>query len=130
MKWRNYGLWVSIASVLYMVLKDLGFTIDLTHWHTYVTALLGILIALGIVSNPESGKGFFNTKISPSSNTDHPINTDLGIKEPSYQANRFDEQPVKQILDPNTQSNQITNSINSQDSEPLIPYRRNPPNEK
>ncbi|MEH7222736.1 hypothetical protein V7112_02890 [Bacillus sp. JJ1566] len=60
MKWKNYGLWVSLASILYMVFKDLGMQIDLTTWETYVTAIIGFLAALGIISNPEKGKGFFD----------------------------------------------------------------------
>src|SRR4051794_32542337 len=60
MKWKNYGLWVSLASILYMVLKDLGMQIDLTTWETYVTAIIGFLAALGIISNPDKGKGFFD----------------------------------------------------------------------
>ena len=60
MKWKNYGLWVSLASILYMVFKDLGVQIDLTAWETYVTAILGLLGALGIISNPDKGKGFFD----------------------------------------------------------------------
>lgn len=68
MKWKNYGLWVSIASLLYMTLKDLGFQIDLTQWQTYVTGILGILVTLGIISNPENGKGYFNAKVPPASN--------------------------------------------------------------
>ncbi|MEH7385585.1 hypothetical protein V7147_09275 [Bacillus sp. JJ1521] len=60
MKWKNYGLWVSLASILYMVFKDLGMQIDLTAWETYVTAIIGFLAALGIISNPDKGKGFFD----------------------------------------------------------------------
>ncbi|WP_180271220.1 hypothetical protein [Fredinandcohnia onubensis] len=60
MKWKNYGLWVSLASILYMIFKDLGVQIDLTAWETYVTAILGLLGALGIISNPDKGKGFFD----------------------------------------------------------------------
>lgn len=65
MKWKNYGLWVSIASLLYMIFKDFGLQIDLTAWQTYVTAILGILVSLGIISNPENGKGYFNAKVPP-----------------------------------------------------------------
>ena len=79
MKWRNYGLWTSIASLLYMVFKDLGLQIDLTSWETYVTSVLGILVTLGIISNPENGKGFFNKKtdnsIAPSDMTNPPTTT-------------------------------------------------------
>ncbi len=60
MKWKNYGLWVSLASILYMMFKDLGMQIDLTRWETYVTAIIGFLAALGIISNPDKGKGFFD----------------------------------------------------------------------
>lgn len=60
MKWKNYGLWVSLASILYMVFKDFGMQIDLTTWETYVTAIIGFLAALGIISNPDKGKGFFD----------------------------------------------------------------------
>ncbi|MEH7238328.1 hypothetical protein [Bacillus sp. JJ1562] len=60
MKWKNYGLWVSLASILYMVFKDLGMQIDLTTWETYVTAIIGLLATLGIISNPDKGKGFFD----------------------------------------------------------------------
>ncbi|WP_010283596.1 hypothetical protein [Bacillus timonensis] len=60
MKWKNYGLWVSLASILYMVFKDFGMQIDLTTWETYVTAILGFLATLGIISNPDKGRGFFD----------------------------------------------------------------------
>ncbi|QOR68259.1 hypothetical protein IM538_09205 [Cytobacillus suaedae] len=62
MRWRNYGLWASIASLLYMFLRDMGLQIDLTHWETYVNGILGILVALGIISNPEASKGYFPIK--------------------------------------------------------------------
>ncbi|MFC0270529.1 hypothetical protein ACFFIX_03540 [Metabacillus herbersteinensis] len=60
MKWRNYGVWLSLSSVFYMVLRDLGLQIDLTQWETYVTAILGVLGMLGIISNPEKGRGFLD----------------------------------------------------------------------
>jgi len=71
-RWKNYGLWVSIASVLYMVLKDLGYQIDLTRWETYVTAILGILVSLGVISNPENGKGYFTLKSAKSASNTPP----------------------------------------------------------
>lgn len=57
-KLKNYGLWVAIAALFYMILEDLGFAIDPTRWETYVTLIIGILICLGIVSNPKDGKWF------------------------------------------------------------------------
>jgi uncharacterized membrane protein len=57
-KLKNYGLWVSFSALLFMILQDLGFTIDPTRWETYFTLVIGILIYLGIVSNPKDGKWF------------------------------------------------------------------------
>ncbi|WP_197089583.1 hypothetical protein [Bacillus sp. SA1-12] len=111
MKWKNYGLWVSIASVLYMVLKDLGYQIDLTRWETYVTGILGILAALGIISNPENGKGFFNAKTPPSSSSAKtPSENEIGCQE---------QEKKNQVADQSDQSFVDTE-----------PYRRFPPDEK
>ncbi|MCM3409181.1 hypothetical protein [Metabacillus litoralis] len=97
MKWRNYGLWTSIASLLYMVFKDLGLQIDLTSWETYVTSVLGILVTLGIISNPENGKGFFNKKtdnsIAPSDMTNPPTTTN-NQSQPEETTITFSEEAV------------------------------------
>lgn len=82
LKWRNYGLWTSIASLLYMIFKDLGLQIDLTSWETYVTSILGILVTLGIISNPESGRGYFNAK-TPTQPSDQTINNQQLIQQNS-----------------------------------------------
>ncbi|MGE5381642.1 MAG: hypothetical protein ACM3NT_11335 [Methylocystaceae bacterium] len=50
---RNYGLWVSIASLVGIILKDIGVLSpsDPT-WDNIVTAVLSILVTLGILNNP------------------------------------------------------------------------------
>jgi uncharacterized membrane protein len=55
---KNYGLWVAIASLLFMVVQDLGFHVTPEKWNTYVDVILGILVMLGIISNPKEGKWF------------------------------------------------------------------------
>lgn len=57
-RWQNYGLWVSIASLLFMIVQDAGFYITPEKWNTYVDLILGILVMLGIISNPKDGKWF------------------------------------------------------------------------
>lgn len=57
-KWKNYGLWVAIASLLGMVLQDAGFHITPEKFEKYVDAVLTILVLAGIISNPSIGKGF------------------------------------------------------------------------
>lgn len=57
-KFKNRGLWLALAALLYMIIEDLGYSIDPTRWETYVTLVVGILIYFGIVLNPADGKGF------------------------------------------------------------------------
>ncbi|QNF29622.1 MULTISPECIES: hypothetical protein [Metabacillus] len=128
MKWKNYGLWVSIASVLYMVINDLGYQIDLTRWDTYVTALLGILVALGVISNPESGKGFFNAKTP----TEHvPTNKNNPTNNSNYGNNETSQnEEITNLDNPQDYSEHIDNSSDNQISEEITPYRRYPPDER
>lgn len=57
-RWQNYGLWVAAASLLFMVVQDLGFHITSEKWNSYADLILGILIMLGIISNPKEGKWY------------------------------------------------------------------------
>lgn len=57
MKWRNYGLWLALGSLVVMLLNDF-FNIAPTVSEPYVDIVLSILIAAGVVSNPSNGKGF------------------------------------------------------------------------
>lgn len=52
-RFRNYGLWVSIASLVGIILQNLGYIKagDPT-WDNAVTTVLSILVALGIINDP------------------------------------------------------------------------------
>lgn len=63
-RFKNYGLWVSIAALIPMVLK--GFNIDILpdNYQEVINAVLAILVMLGIISNPTTdNKGFVDDKI-------------------------------------------------------------------
>jgi uncharacterized membrane protein len=57
---RNYGLWVAVASFVLLVLQTFGVEIASEKYYELVNAALGILILLGIISNPTrpDSKGF------------------------------------------------------------------------
>lgn len=62
-RFKNYGLWVSIAALIPMVLK--GFNIDILpdNYQEVINAVLAILVMLGIISNPTTdNKGFIDDK--------------------------------------------------------------------
>ncbi|MEK4060968.1 MULTISPECIES: phage holin [Paenibacillus] len=64
-KWRNYGLWVSLAAAVLLGVQTVGMIFDVQFTSekfeevmAAVNAVLGVLVVLGIVSNPEAGKGY------------------------------------------------------------------------
>lgn len=58
MKWKNYGLWLSLASTILMLLQAAGVHIVPETYNTIVNGVLGVLVALGVVSNPSQGAGY------------------------------------------------------------------------
>ncbi|MEC0168860.1 phage holin [Paenibacillus graminis] len=66
-KWRNYGMWVSLTAAVLLGVQTVGaifgFQLAPEKYNEVtvaVNAVLGILVVLGIVSNPEAGKGYTN----------------------------------------------------------------------
>ncbi|MFB6475790.1 phage holin [Paenibacillus glucanolyticus] len=64
-KWRNYGLWVSMVAAVLLVVSASGkvFGFEITEeMSTNITglamAILGLLVILGIISNPKEGTGY------------------------------------------------------------------------
>ena len=57
-KFRNYGLWISLISAVLMILQSMGLKFDLPYINEVITSILGVLVALGIISNPSDGTGY------------------------------------------------------------------------
>ncbi|MBE4909051.1 hypothetical protein IMZ08_13360 [Bacillus luteolus] len=131
MRWRNYGLWASIASLLYMFFRDMGLQIDLTQWETYVNGILGVLVALGIISNPEASKGYFKIKKNVTGQTGQQMaqnvqnqfvqnemtnqNQQMPTNEPSIQNSASYGVPMT------SQNNSGENAVNQQLQQPINP---------
>lgn len=56
---KNYGLWISIASLVFMILQDAGVIITPEKYQAYVDIILAILILLGIINNPDTENSGF-----------------------------------------------------------------------
>lgn len=56
---NNYGLWISVAALIGLLLKDLNFYPE--NFETYVNIVMSILICLGFVSDPKNGM-WYNVK--------------------------------------------------------------------
>lgn len=62
-RFKNYGLWVSIAALIPMVCQGFGVRILPTNYSDVVNAILGILVAAGILNNPQTeNKGYSDDK--------------------------------------------------------------------
>lgn len=56
-RFSNYGLWVSLFSLIGLILVD-TLNVDLGHYQQYVEIILTILMGLGIVNDPRKGKWY------------------------------------------------------------------------
>lgn len=61
-RFKNYGLWVSLASAVVMLLQAFGLKFDVPYVNEIITGILGFLVACGIISNPSIGTGYTDKK--------------------------------------------------------------------
>jgi uncharacterized membrane protein len=71
-RFKNYGLWIAVASLLFMILRDAGIEITKEKYDGYVNSILYLLILLGIINDPTNGKGF-EDEIKRKSNNRHEL---------------------------------------------------------
>jgi len=57
-KWRNYGLWLSLSSLVLLFLQGVGIEVVPEQFNNIIAGVLGVLVTLGVISNPKSGHGF------------------------------------------------------------------------
>ncbi|MGL6173444.1 MAG: hypothetical protein ACRC1P_02395 [Cellulosilyticaceae bacterium] len=64
-RFKNYGLWVSIAALIPLILQAFGISI-IPDYNQIVNAILSILVMAGILSNPTTdNKWFGDDKTTP-----------------------------------------------------------------
>lgn len=62
-RFKNYGLWVSIAAFIPMMLKSFNIDILPANYNDLVNSLFGILVVAGILNNPQTqNKGYLDDK--------------------------------------------------------------------
>lgn len=67
-RFKNYGLWVSVAALIPMVLQGFGVKVLPDNYNEIITAVLGILVAAGILNNPTTdNKGYLDDKTTEDS---------------------------------------------------------------
>jgi uncharacterized membrane protein len=61
-RFKNYGLWLAVASLGLMVAQTLGVNIAEDKFNGIVDAVLSVLVLAGVINNPSSGSGFKDDK--------------------------------------------------------------------
>jgi len=56
---KNYGLWVSVAAFIPMLLEAMGVNILPQNYEEIVKAFLGVLVLLGLINNPTTEQKWF-----------------------------------------------------------------------
>lgn len=69
-RFKNYGLWVSIASLVPLVSSAFGYSIVSDKYTAAVNGVLTLLVALGILSNPTTDNKGYLDDTSSSNTTD------------------------------------------------------------
>lgn len=64
-RWKNYGLWVAIASFIPLLLQGFGVDFLPANYDQIINSLLGILVMAGIVSNPTTESKWFSDDKEP-----------------------------------------------------------------
>lgn len=59
-KCKNKGFWISLVAAVVMVLQVCGLKIDAPVVNEIVSAVMGVLVVLGIVSDADRGRGYFD----------------------------------------------------------------------
>lgn len=62
---KNYGLWTAAAALGLMIVQNSGVQILPEQWDAYVNSILGILILLGIINNPDTENPGFKDDGAP-----------------------------------------------------------------
>ena len=57
-RFKNYGLWLALASLGLIVAQSFGLNIAEDKYTEVVNAVLTVLVLAGVVNNPTSGSGF------------------------------------------------------------------------
>lgn len=61
-RFKNKGLWVSVAALIPMILKGFNINILPENYNDIINLILGVLVMAGILSDPTTGKGYLDVK--------------------------------------------------------------------
>lgn len=58
-RFKNYGLWISVAALVPMVLQGFGLDVLPSNYTEIINGILGVLVMAGILNNPTTDSKWF-----------------------------------------------------------------------
>ncbi len=97
MNWKNrltnYNFWISLVSAVLLIMQAFNFEFDIANLSEIATALLGLLVVIGIISNPtKSNSQPKPEEAKPENSKDENQSTDLNVSNGGIKEN-FDSMP-------------------------------------
>jgi len=112
MNWKNrltnYNFWISIFSAVLLILQALKIEFDIAYVNEIFTAVLGLLVVIGIISDP--------TRTTVKS-TENILKTET--KHQTEEVEVVEKEKVNETL-PNEQENEVDNVNNKNDFQVII----------
>ena len=104
MKWKNrltnYNFWISIVSAVLLLLQAFDFEFDVLYVNEILTAILGLLVVIGIISDPtKSGtESSVEDKKSIEKNCLQNKNEDMPIAEEGANIENSNESDLQTVV--------------------------------
>ena len=119
MNWKNkltnYNFWISIVSAVLLILQAFDINFDIAYINEIVTAVLGLLVVIGIISNPNKTGNTDNSANSTVQETeetaDENIDTVASEMPADEKENVRDERTEENMSQTNTDQGEVKNIL-------------------
>ena len=119
MNWKNkltnYNFWISIVSAVLLILQAFDINFDIAYIDEIVTAVLGLLVVIGIISNPNKTNSTDNSANSTVQETeekaDENIDTVASEMPADEKENVSDERTEENMSQTNTDQGEVNNIL-------------------
>lgn len=119
MNWKNkltnYNFWISIVSAVLLILQAFDINFDIAYINEIVTAVLGLLVVIGIISNPNKTNSTDNSANSTIQETeekaDENIDTVASEIPADEKENISDEMTEGNMPQTNTDQGEVNNIL-------------------
>lgn len=119
MNWKNkltnYNFWIAIVSAVLLILQAFDISFDIAYINEIVTAVLGLLVVIGIISNPNKTNSTDNSANSTVQETeekaDENIDTVASEMPADEKENVRDERTEENSQKTNTDQGEVNNIL-------------------